>query len=145
MFPGQNNSIKDNAKNNSSEIYSNGKSFLFDFNSGEFKLQDGKLSTIEKLEALKSWINKILRTDKNKYEIYKNTSYGVENLKDLLTSNYPFEFIKAEIERSVKEILLKNKNIKSVERFEFERNNRLLKVSFNVISNFGLIESEVSI
>lgn len=145
MFPGQDNSIKDNAKNNSSEIYSDGKSFLFDFNSGEFKLQDGKLSTIEKLEALKSWINKILRTDKNKYEIYKNTSYGVENLKDLLTSNYPFEFIKAEIERSVKEILLKNKNIKSVERFEFERNNRLLKVSFNVISNFGLIESEVSI
>jgi len=145
MFPGQDNSIKDNQKNSSSEIYSNGKSFLFDFNSGEFKLQHGKLSTIERLESLKSWINKILRTDKNKYEIYKNTSYGVENLKDLLASNYPFEFIKAEIERSIKEALLKNKNIKSVERFEFERNNRLLKVSFDVISNFGLIESEVSI
>lgn len=145
MFPRQDIDIKDNTENNSNEIYSNGKSFLFDFNSTEFELQDGKLSTIEKLEALKVWINKILITDKKKYEIYKNTDYGIENLRELLTSDYPFEFIKSEIERTVKEVLLKNKNIKSVENFEFERNKRILIVRFNVISNLGLIESEVSI
>lgn len=144
MFPGQDNSIKDNITN-SNETTITGKSFLFDFNSGEFELQDGKLSTVEKLETLKTWIRKILITDKNKYEIYRNTNYGIENLRELITTDYPFEFIKSEIERIVKETLLKNTNIKSVENFEFERSKRVLIIRFNVISNFGLIESEVSI
>lgn len=144
MFPAQDNTIQNNNINNT-ETTITGKSFLFDFDSSEFELQDGKISTIEKLEALKCWINKILITDKRKYEIYKNIDYGIENLKDLITSDYPFEYKKSEIERTVKEVLLKNNNIKSVENFEFERNGKLLKVSFNVISNLGLIESEVSI
>ena len=144
MFPTQENILKENNLNDDKTTI-NGKSFLFDFNSDEFELKDGKLSTIEKLEALKIWINKILITDKRKYEIYKNTDYGIENLRELITSDYPFEFIKSEVERAVKEILLKNKDIQSVENFEFERNKRLLIIRFNVISNFGLIESEVNI
>lgn len=145
MFPGQDNTIKYNTKNNSNEIYSEGKSFLFDFLNGEFTLQDGKLSNAERLTALQLWINKILATDKGKYKIYDNTDYGIESLRELVISDYPFEFKKAEIERNIKEMLLKNKNIQAIDNFEFKRDKRLLTIRFNVISNLGLIVNEVSI
>lgn len=144
MFPTQEVNIN-NLKNDNEKTTIKGKSFLFNFNAGEFVLKDGKPVSIEGLEALKMWIDKILKTEKDKYEIYDPCNYGVSSLKDLLASDYPVPFIKSEIEREVKETLLKNTSIKSVEKFNFERNKRTLKVSFECHTNLGLIESEVNI
>lgn len=57
----------------------------------------------------------------------------------------PYPFIKAEIEREVKEALLKNTAIKSVENFSFERKKRLLKVNFDCQTIYGTVKSEVVI
>ena len=65
------------------------------------------------------------------------------DLKELITSGLPLPFIKSEIEREVKETLLKNKQIKSVENFKFERERRLLTVSFDCSTIYGSVESEV--
>lgn len=145
MFPEQDNIIQDNNINNDKTTIT-GKSFLFDFNVGEFVLDNtGNLISINDIEALKIWITKILKTDKNKFIVYDGVNYGITNLRELVTSDYPFEFIKAEIENNVKEVLLKNTSIKSVQNFEFERNKRLLTVSFDCSTIFGTVESEVII
>lgn len=123
-----------------------GKSFLFDFEKGEFIIQDGTPVEVTGYEALKMWIKKTLYTTANKYAVYiKKDEYGVEDLKELVTSDLPFPFIKSEIERIVKETLLKNTAIKFVQNFKFERNKRLLNVSFDIITIYGTVESEVNI
>lgn len=145
MFPAQDNTIQNNSINTDKTTIT-GKSFLFNFEAGDFVLDaTGKLISINDLEALKIWIKKILKTDKNKFTVYDGTDYGIVNLKELITSDYPFEFIKSEIESNVKEVLLKNTAIKSVENFEFKRNKRLLTVSFDCSTIYGTVQSEVII
>lgn len=123
-----------------------GKSFLFDFETGDFVIKDGKPVEVNGFEALKMWIIKILKTPANKYDVYiKKDEYGVEDLKELITSDLPFPFIKSEIERIIKETLTQNTAIKSIQNFQFERDKRLLTVSFDVYTIYGSIESEVSI
>lgn len=123
-----------------------GKSFLFDFKTGDFVIENGKPVEVNGFEALKMWIIKVLKTPVNKYDVYiKKDEYGVEDLEELITSDLPFPFIKSEIERIIKETLTQNTAIKSVQNFKFERNKRVLTVSFDVYTIYGTVESEVSI
>lgn len=140
ISPQQDNIISSNKKTSSG-----GKSFSFDFSLGDFPVVDGKLVEINNLDALKIWIDKVIKTNKFKFEIYDNTGYGMTDLKELITSNYPLPFIQSEIEREIKETLLKNKNIKSIQNFKFERNKRLLTVSFDCYTIYGQVRNEVII
>lgn len=125
---------------------SSGKSFLFDFSSGDFVLKDGKLQSIDSVEALKVWIIKILKTEKFKFKIYEKTSgadeYGV-TLIDLINSNHPQIFIQAEMQREITEALKKNIEILNVRNFNFVRTKRNLEVSFTVDSIYGSLSQEV--
>lgn len=137
---------QDNTISSINNEASNGcKSFSFDFSSEDFNVVDGKLTEINNLDALKMWIDKVLKTDKFKFRIYDSTDYGITDMKELITSDYPLPFIQAEIEREVKETLLKNSNIKSVQNFEFERNKRLLTVRFNCYTVYGQVRKEMII
>ena len=40
------------------------RSYLFDFNKGDFVVRDGKLVECDGMDALKVWIEKILKTEK---------------------------------------------------------------------------------
>jgi len=142
MFPTQEVRL-DNLTLSNNEISTSGKSFLFDFEAGDFITSDGKITEIAGLEALKVWIIKVLKTDKNKYSIYDGTNYGTMSLKELVASDYPLPFIKSEVERIVNETLLKNATIKSLSNFVFERNKRTLKATFTVNTIYGQTESEV--
>jgi hypothetical protein len=124
------------------ETSTTGKSFLFDFSTGEFVLNDGKLVLIEDKDNLKQWIEATLRTEKDRYNILKGIDYGVE-LEDLIIgNNYPTEFIKSEAQREITEALLKHPNINSVSDFTFEKNENKLTVKFVVNHDF---EQEVNI
>jgi hypothetical protein len=113
------------------------KSFLFDFTTGDFVVKDGKLKVSEGEEALKTWIGKVLRTQKDKYEIYE--SYGVKTL-DLINGGYPQAFVESELKREIKEALLSNSEINSVTDFNFSRANRKLSCGFKVNSIYGIQE-----
>ena len=141
ITPSQNSYIENN--NINAKASNGGKSFSFDFNKGDFNVVDGKLQEIDNLEALKLWISKVIQTTKYKFKVYDGCDYGITDLKELITSGLPLAFIKSEIEREVKETLLKNKQIKSVENFKFERERRLLTVSFDCSTIYGSVESEV--
>ena len=131
--------------NNSMETINYGKSFLFDFSIGDFDVKDGKMQEIEGIEALRIWIEKILKTEKYKFKIYETatgTDYGT-TLLELINSGHPQVFIQAEIQREIVEALEKNNTILSIDNFNFTRYRRTLIVSFDVYSVYGTIIQEV--
>ena len=146
IIPGQTGFVENDNNQVDDKTTITGKSFLFDFETGEFVIKDGKPVEATGYDALKIWIDKILRTPANKYDVYiKKDEYGIEDLKELITSDLPYPFIKSEIERLIKETLLKNTAIKSVQNFKFERNKRLLTVSFDCYTIYGTIQEGVII
>lgn len=135
----------DNTEVNSDSITMTGKTFLYDFETGDFILDDkGNLISVSNLEALKVWIEKVLKTTKNKYDVYEGTNYGTPNLQDLLVSGNPYEYITCEVEATIKAVLLKNTAIKSVQNFKFTRDGSLLSVSFDCSTIYGAVGSEVT-
>lgn len=123
-----------------------GKSFLFDFEIGDFILIDGKVQEIEGVQALKVWIQKILRTEKIKYKIYEiiDNSYGV-SLIDYLNSDLPTGFIYASIQSEIDGALGNHPDIITVTGYEFERTTRGVKVLFTALTTYGQIDEGVSI
>lgn len=125
----------------------NKKSFLFDFEKGEFSIADGKIQVVEGIEALKVWIHKILKTEKFKFKIYdtgEEEQYGISIL-EFINNDYPQAFLYAEIQREVIEALLKNPEIIEINNFNFVKDKRTLNVSFDVISIYGTTEQVVSL
>ena len=103
MFPNSTGITLDESK-----LSSGTKTFLFDFNIGDFALRDGKLIECDGIDAIKVWIEKILRTEKDRYKIYDNTEYGC-HLEDLIIGNsYTAEFIEAELKREIEDALKQN-------------------------------------
>ncbi|MCB2310644.1 DUF2634 domain-containing protein [Clostridium tagluense] len=122
-----------------------GKSFNFDFVTGDFVLKNGKVEELTGLESLEIWIIKLLKTEKHKFKIYKTAqtdNYGI-TLMDLAHSDNSYFVIKCEIQREIKEELLKNAEILSVSDFVFTREKRTLTVAFTVKSIYGPSKSEV--
>jgi len=128
MFP----NTKDLTVTAAENTAASGKSFLFDFTAGDFVIRDGKLVGCDGIEANKVWIEKILRTEKGRFRIYNDTDYGCR-IEDLLVgSNYPVEFIEAELKREIEDALKQNPNILSVSNFSIERTASGITVSMEV-------------
>lgn len=62
MFPNS----TDITINNESNTSSGTKSYMFDFENGDFVVHDGKLIECDSIDAIKVWIEKILRTEKGR-------------------------------------------------------------------------------
>lgn len=111
------------------------KSYLFDFNKGDFVVRDGKLAECDGMDALKVWIEKILKTEKGRYWIYDGTEYGCQ-LEDLIIGNtYTLEFTEAELKREIEEALLRNPSILSVSNFLLTRTHNSITVQLEVKTN----------
>ena len=71
--------------------------FLYDFKTCDFVMEDGDPVTASGVDALKVWIEKILRTQLNRYEIYTDTGYGA-NIEDLVIGKgYSTAFVQSEL------------------------------------------------
>jgi hypothetical protein len=113
-----------------------GKSFLFDFATGDFVLMDGRLAEADQTTALKIWIEKVLRTELNRFQIYDGKNYGVM-VEDLVGQSLPFSFVESEIRREINNSLLQHPLINSVSNFVIERTGSKLNVSFVVNNSIG--------
>lgn len=137
--------IDEMVENETTDINNIGKSFYFDFEKGDFLIQDGKLVEVEGIEGIKIWIRKILRTEKFKFKIYEKedrNEYGI-TIQDLIVGyDYPLEFVESEIKREVTDALLKHPMIDRLEEWSIEKNNPVLKVGFRVILKDGYIINE---
>lgn len=154
MFPDVNTDLQTQINNitstttTTSTVAPSGKSFVFDFTQGDFITQDGKIVEATEYESIKIWIQKILRTEKFKFRIYKKEDttmeYGITLMDLIINNNYPLTYLKAEITREITETLLTNPLIESVDSFVFDRNKLILSVTFNVnLTDGTVIESEV--
>lgn len=122
-----------------------GKSFLFDFDKGEFVMRNGKMVELHGVESLKMWIRKVLKTERFRFQIYENVPYGVL-LEELIGLNLPRAFIEAEIEREVTESLLLSPYIDRVIGWTFKRDGKWLRVFFQVVSPmYSTFDMEVSV
>lgn len=107
------------------------KSFLFDFEIGEFLLKDGKIQETNGVESLKTWIQNTLRTEKGKYKVYVDTEYGISK-EDLIGSNYGIDFVEEELKREVEESLLIHPCVSTITDFSLTKEDKLLTISFSV-------------
>ena len=111
------------------------RSFLFDFDLGDFVVRDGKLIECDGLDAIKVWIEKILRTEKGRFKIYDETEYGAR-LEDLIVgNNYSLAFIESELKREIEEALLQNPQIGAVTNMKITREINSLTVELEVITS----------
>jgi len=114
-----------------------GNSFLFDFSIGDFVLQDGKVIIANDETAMRGWIEKILRTEKDRYSIYENTEYGI-SIEDLLVgSNYSLEFAESELRREIEDALIQHPQIIGISNFSIERTTSGANVIFTVVLKDG--------
>lgn len=120
-----------------------GKSFLYDFEKGDFVLRNGKMVVVEGVESLKVWIEKVIRTERFRFKIYENVEYGI-TIEDLIGSNFPRTFIEAELKREITSVLEEHPYINRIEGWQFERDGTLMKIKFTVITVDGAFEQEVS-
>ena len=131
MFPNSTDITLDNKSDTSSGT----KSYMFDFENGDFVVRDGKLIECDGISAIKVWIEKILRTEKGRYPIYDNTEYGC-HLGDLIIgNNYTAEFIEAELKREIGDAIKQNTQITSVTNFNITRNINAITVTLEVVLN----------
>lgn len=120
-----------------------GKAFLFDYKKGDFIYKNGAPITVEGKEALKEWINKLIRTEKFKFKIYENMEYGI-SLENLLGSKLPRTFIKSELQRELTEGINKHEDVTGVSSWDFQTEGSRWTIYFRVHSVYGDIEMEVS-
>lgn len=98
--------------------------------------------TVDGLEAIKQTIYKILNTERYKYLIY-SWNYGIE-LMDLY--GQPPLFVCSELERRVKEALLQDDRITSVDGFEFDTEKKgVVSAEFTVHTLYGDLIEEMAV
>ena len=88
------------------------------------------------LEAVKQAALCILNTERYDWLIY-SWNYGVE-LKGLFGK--PMGLVKSKLKKRIKEALMQDDRIQSVDAFSFETSGRKLAVSFTIHTKFGDIE-----
>lgn len=123
------------------DVLKQGRSFLFDFQKGDFILKDGRLVVASELQALQIWIEKTLRTERFRFKVYEGTNYGV-TLEDLIGQTYSYTFTDSEVKREVNESLMKHPQIESISQLSIDRGGSRTKISFNVNLKEGQVFSQ---
>lgn len=118
-----------------------GKSFLYDFDKGDFILQNGRLIEIEGLDALKIWIDKVLRTEQFRFSIYDE--YGVK-LEDLIGGIYDKFFLQSEMSREIKEALIKHPLITNITNLTVARESDKTLITFDISTDEDTFKQEVT-
>ena len=97
--------------------------------------------TVNDLEALGQAIRKRLSTQQFEYPSY-SFNYGV-NWRDLIVQDQ--EYIRAEMQRMIRETLLQDDRISDVSGFSFEFKGITCVCSFDVLSIFGQLREGVEV
>lgn len=97
-----------------------GSNFLFDFETGEFVIKDGKMVEVFNDAGVIFWIEKTIRTEYERARVYKNTDYGIE-LESYIGSTLPNDIIKLQLKDTIESALYKHERIKNISNFKYEK------------------------
>lgn len=124
----------------SNKIIPIGKTFSFDYKSGQHVLVDGKMIECSFDEAIAQWIEKVLRTELDKYGIYtedESKEFGISIYRYIGTKSLHMGYIASELKREIIEQLLEHRYIKSIEEYRVERQKRNLNIYFTAVLEDG--------
>lgn len=93
---------------------------------------------IDELKAIEQAIYKVLSTEEYEYPIY-SFYYGIE-LENLIGKNR--DYVKIELKRRIRDCLLRDDRIISVDNFQYQENGEGLKCTFDVQSIYGDLNME---
>ena len=117
--------------------------YNFDFKQGEFVMYGGGVVVLVGIDALRLWIDKTIRTQFERYSIYKGKNYGA-NIEDLIIGkSYGFDFVESELKREMETALLRHEDILGMDKFSVAKIGTVLEVSFTLKTVYGHIEKEV--
>lgn len=117
----------------------------FDFAKNDFVISNGKFVLINGQELIKQKIEKVIRTEYNKYHVYDDVDYGVSLKSTIIGTALPLNYVKSEIERIVTEAVLKIDGVTNVSMFTVENDGSDVFVSFQVDTEFGSVSEEVEL
>lgn len=110
---------------------------VFNFNTGEFVFSGTAIKTVSGQAELRQWIDKRIRQlNSPRKTMYYNTDYD-GTISDLFGTVYTKKFREAELEREIKNALLKNTDIISIDNFRTEIHGSAVNISFTVNSVYG--------
>lgn len=125
---------------------SNGKTFLIDFQKKKLLKSNGQLIKTDDERAVRMWIEKVLLTEKYKWNIYKSNGpnqYGMKYKTMLLSQRFPTPVLYSEFERELIETMKKNKQILEIRNIDIKLEKHTLKTKFEVVlKNFKTFEWE---
>lgn len=137
-----------NLTSESTRVDNLGKSFKYDFLKGDFLLLDGKLVAVEDVQAIKVWVEKVLRTERFRFKIYERADrneYGV-TLEDLIGMVLPRAFVEEELKREITEAVTRHPQIESISDLCTEREDTWLTISFKInLTDGQTVQEEVVI
>lgn len=124
----------------------NETSYLYDFKKGDFIYKDGNPVLVRGKKAMEIWIEKVLRTRMETYDIYDNEDdegfstgreYGSNIWQILRGAKLPRLVVQAETKRDIEETLSYNDKIRRIENYKITQgtpqNSHLLIISFDVL------------
>lgn len=117
------------------------KEMAIDFESGEPIIKNNEIVILERTEALKVWIWKVLKTERYKYKAYTD-NYGNE-LKEQLGTIYDKTIKDAILENEIRECLGVNPYITRLHSFSIETPESMQHpyIYFSVDTVYGTIEN----
>ena len=115
--------------------------FDFDFTNGDFILDGSNVSVLSGIDALRIWIEKVIRTQVGRYQLYSD-EYGV-NIEDLIIGKgYGFDFIETELKREIQTSLLRNSDITAIRSFTVSKKGTVLDIQFTAVTVYGELTEE---
>lgn len=121
------------AESEQAEISSRiGRSFLFNFETGQHKVVDGAVVECDELAAIRQWLQLMVNTALDKFQVYKDTGFGTSAEKFIGRRTLPQGFIASELEREIKESCLLCPAIDRAGNFKITRSTRGMQIAFTV-------------
>ena len=123
-------------KENLKEQKGQDKTFLIDFQKKKMLRSNGKLIKTSNERAVRMWIEKVLLTEKYKWNIYKSNGpnqYGMKYKSMLLGQRFPTPVLYSEFERELIETMKKNNQIVELKNINILLDKNVLKTNFTVV------------
>lgn len=117
-----------------------GKVFLFDFAEQKYVLRDGKPVEASYEEAIKQWMAMLLITERDKYNVYSGTDFGIELAKFIGRKDIPMATITSEVSRQISETAVLHPEVTGIENVTVTRANGTAILQFDVMTLRGIIE-----
>lgn len=124
-----------------------GRCFLFDFETGKYKVQNGKMVECTNKEAVEQWIKLLILTRAEKFRVYKGISFGLKDFYNLKGRNIASDvYMQGEVKRELKDKIEAHVFVKTVSEVSLSFEAEKMNIKLSVILEDGTnLDSEVII